>query len=208
MHARLGVEFTERPDTLGKREPVREIRGFPLDVLAHFTRRRADLKAEYEVLVREYRAAHGRDPPLAAAHELAQQATLATRKGKKPPRAWAAMREDWRASLGEQFGPDGLARVLAVVPDRAGRSVSQRVRIADLDVPELAGRVVVAVQEQHATWTRWSVLAQVQRELRGVRFVDRTEQERAVESIVEASRGRPRCLAAPMNASRSTASCP
>src|SRR5262249_2241057 len=34
---RLGVEFEARSDTLGKREPVREIRGFPPRVLSHFT---------------------------------------------------------------------------------------------------------------------------------------------------------------------------
>ena len=50
----------------------------------------------------EFRAAHRRDPTLAAAHELAQQATLATRGGKKPPRAWAAMREEWRAELAKE----------------------------------------------------------------------------------------------------------
>ncbi|MGH3493629.1 MAG: MobF family relaxase, partial [Sciscionella sp.] len=85
VHARLGLEFEARADTLGKREPVREIRGFPSGVLSHFTRRRSDIQAEYQRLVFDFRAAHGRDPSLGAAHELAQQATLATRRGKKPP---------------------------------------------------------------------------------------------------------------------------
>src|SRR5947209_20336755 len=99
LHARLGLEYQARTDTVGKREPVREIKGFPPGVLAHFTRRRSDIEAEYERLVAEFRVAHGYDPSLAAAHALAQQATLATRKGKKPPRAWAAMRRDWRKAL-------------------------------------------------------------------------------------------------------------
>jgi conjugative relaxase-like TrwC/TraI family protein len=186
LHARLGLEFETRPDTAGKREPIREIKGFPSEVLSHFTRRRSDIEAEYQRLVAEFRAAHGRDPSLAAAHELAQQATLATRRGKKPPRAWSAMREEWRAQLAQAFGPQALAGVMAVVPQR-GIGAPQVVVNAQLDVATVAGRVVAEVQEHHATWTRWSVLAQAQRELRGMRFTDAAEQERAVSRVVEAA---------------------
>jgi hypothetical protein len=45
--------------------------------------------------------------------------------------------------------------------------------------------VVAEVQEHHATWTRWSVLAQAQRELRGTRFTSLVEQERAVSDVVD-----------------------
>lgn len=187
LHARLGLEFEVRADTAGKREPVREIRGFPPGVLAHFTRRRSDIEAEYRRLVADFRSAHGRDPSLAAAHALAQQATLATRKGKKPPRAWSVMREEWRAELTARFGPDALAQVMAVVPHCLGCTALAQVTSAQLDVSAVAGRVVAAVQEQHSTWTRWSVLAQAQRELRGVHFADAGEQERAVERVVQAA---------------------
>lgn len=186
LHARLGLEFEVRADTLGKREPVREIVGFPPRVLAHFTRRRADIEAEYERLVAEFRAAHGRDPSLAASHELAQQATLATRRGKMPPRAWAAMREEWRTELVGAFGPDALADVAAVVRERADGGL-RLITAAELDVASVAGRVVADVQEHHATWTRWSVLAQTQRELRGTRFSTPDEQERVVSLVVDAA---------------------
>jgi conjugative relaxase-like TrwC/TraI family protein len=186
LHARLRLEFEERPDTVGKREPVREIKGFPSRVLAHFTRRRAGIEAEYQRLVADFRATHGRDPSLAAAHELAQQATLATRKGKKPPRSWSAMREEWSTELAETFGTGELAEVMAVVPERAGRQ-SKAITNTPVDVAEIAARVVAEVQEHHATWTRWSVLAQAQRELRGVRFATPVEQERAIQRVVEAA---------------------
>ena len=186
LHARLGLEFEVRPDTTGKREPVREITGFPSRVLAHFTRRRAGIEVEYRRLVAEFRAAHGRDPSLAAAHELAQQATLATRKGKKPPRAWSAMREEWQAELAETFGAGELAEVMAVVPER-GTGRPKKVTSAQVDVAEMAARVVAEVQEHHATWTRWSVLAQAQRELRGTLFTSPIEQERAVALVAQAA---------------------
>ncbi|WP_194909713.1 MobF family relaxase [Catenulispora rubra] len=184
LHARLGLEFEARSDTLGKREPIREIKGFPARVLSHFTRRRTDIEVEYQRLVAEFRAAHGRDPTLPAAHELAQQATLATRKGKKPPRAWALMRNEWRDDLTATFGPHALAEVSAVVPTR-GRRRPQPITCAELDVADVASRVVAEVQEHHATWTRWSVFAQAQRELRGTRFTSPAEQERAVSAVVD-----------------------
>jgi conjugative relaxase-like TrwC/TraI family protein len=186
LHARLGLEFEERPDTAGKREPVREIKGFPARVLAHFSRRRSEIEAEYRRLVADFRAAHGRDPSLAAAHDLAQQATLATRKGKKPPRAWSAMREEWSKELAETFGAGELAEVMAVVPERGSRP-STAVADGGVDVARIAARVVSEVQEHHATWTRWSVLAQAQRELRGTQFASPAAQERAVHQVVGAA---------------------
>jgi len=186
LHARLGVEFEVRPDTAGKREPVREIEGFPSRVLTHFTRRRSDIEAKYQRLVAEFRAAHGRDPSLAASHELAQQATLATRKGKKPPRAWSAMRAEWSTELTEVFGSEALGEVMAVVPER-GIGMAKPVTSGQVDVAEIAAHVVAEVQEYHATWTRWSLLAQVERELRGTRFTSPAEQERAVDLVVDAA---------------------
>ena len=184
LHARLGVEFEVRPDTVGKREPVREVKGFPARVLAHFTRRRSDIEAVYQRLVAEFRAAHGRDPSLAAAHELAQQATLATRKGKKPPRAWSAMRAEWSTELTETFGAAELAEVMAVVPERAiGGSTA--ITNGPVDIADIAARVGAEVQEHHATWARWSVLAQAQRELRGTRFTTPAEQEQAIRQVAE-----------------------
>ena len=183
LHARLGVEFEERPDTAGKREPVREIKGFPARVLAHFTRRRVEIEAEYQRLIADYRATHGRDPSLAAAHELAQQATLATRAGKKAPRAWSAMRAEWGRELADVFGQQALGEVMAVVPEH-GRSTAKPVTAGQVDVGWVATCVIEAVQEQHATWTRWSVLAQAERELRAVRFTTSTEQETAVRAVV------------------------
>ena len=186
LYTRLGLEFEERPDTASKREPVREIKGFPGRVLKHFTRRRAAIDVEYQRLVAEFRAEHGRDPSLAAAHELAQQATLSTRTGKKPPRAWSAMREEWRAELAAEFGTQALAEVTAVVPKQQ-KNRAKAIASSELDVPAVAARVVLEVQENHATWTRWSILAQAQRELRGTYFTSPVEQERAVGLVVEAA---------------------
>ncbi|MFF7156966.1 MobF family relaxase [Streptomyces sp. NPDC008139] len=87
LSGRLGVTFTDRPSTSG-REPVREITGVPGEFITHFSSRRTEIEARYEQLLRTYRAEHGRDPSKGVAHQLARQANLDTREGKKAARRW------------------------------------------------------------------------------------------------------------------------
>jgi conjugative relaxase-like TrwC/TraI family protein len=47
-----GVSFTPRPDTVGGKEPVREISRMPFGMIEHFSRRRAQLEARYAQLAR------------------------------------------------------------------------------------------------------------------------------------------------------------
>ena len=109
LSASLGVTFTARPDTTGGREPVREITGVPSSMIEFFSRRRAAIEARYADLVREYREAHGHDPDPKASYQLARQANLDTRQGKKPPRSLADKREAWREELRAAFGPGAVA---------------------------------------------------------------------------------------------------
>jgi conjugative relaxase-like TrwC/TraI family protein len=116
LTARLGVTFTPRPDTAAGREPVREITGIPPAMIAFFSRRRAAIEARYADLVRDYRAAHGHDPGTSAAYDLARQANLDTRQGKKPPRSLDSKRATWREELQQRFGPGAVAQVMKAVP--------------------------------------------------------------------------------------------
>ena len=179
---RLGVDFTPRPDTGGSREPVREIAGIDPRILEHYSNRRSAITARYRELVREYRATHGREPSLPVAQKLAQQATLETRDGKKPPRAWAELFEHWRADLAEHFGPRALAELTSVVPER---HQTKSTTPTELDVPELAARVLGGLQEQRSTWNRWNVLAETERVLRGRRFSDQADHDQAAKAVVE-----------------------
>jgi len=163
LTARLGVTFTNRPDTREGREPVREIAGIPAAMTEFFSRRRAAIEARYAQLVREYRDDHGQDPPAAAAYKLAQQATLDTRQGKKPPAALAGKRAAWRAELQDRFGADAVSRVMNTVPSSPSVPVGA-VSVADLS--ELAERTVAAVSARRSTWTRWNIRAEAERQLR------------------------------------------
>lgn len=65
------------------KEPVREIDGVPAAMTGHFSRRSAATKRRYGDLLRGYREANGREPPVTVADKLAQQATLETRPGNR-----------------------------------------------------------------------------------------------------------------------------
>jgi conjugative relaxase-like TrwC/TraI family protein len=163
LTAKLGVAFTARPDTTGGREPVREIDGVPYGMISYFSRRRAAIEARYDQLVHEYRERHGLDPPAAACHQLARQATLDTRQGKKPPRSLADKRAAWRAELDEQFGPGAAARLMAAVPARP-RQPGAPAPPPDLDA--LAERAVSTVAAKRSTWTTWNIRAEAERLIR------------------------------------------
>ena len=179
---RLGVEFAPRPDMDGSREPVREIAGIEPRILEHYSNRRSAITARFRELVREYRATHGREPLLAVAQKLAQQATLETRDGKKPPRSWKKLFEHWRTDLAEHVGPEALAELIGVVPERERLAPPKS---AELDVSKIAAHVLSGLQEQRSTWTRWNALAETERVLRGRRFSDGEAHGVAAAAIVE-----------------------
>ena len=95
---RLGVEFVERADSVrDDKRVIREIAGVPDELIKHFSRRRAAIEDRYRTLTSEYRQRHGHEPPQDAQLKLAQQATLETRTGKKPPSTLADKITAWRA---------------------------------------------------------------------------------------------------------------
>jgi conjugative relaxase-like TrwC/TraI family protein len=166
LTASLGVTFTARPDTTGGREPVREIDGVPFGMTDYFSRRRAAIEKRYGQLVRDYRAAHGHDPPAAVTHQLARQATLDTRQGKKPPRSLADKRATWRAELDDRFGAGAAARLMAAVPGRPRPPTApqQPADVPNLD--QIAERILATVATRRSTWTIWNVRAEAERLLR------------------------------------------
>ncbi len=165
LTAALGVRFTARPDTTGGREPVREIEGVPFGMIDYFSRRRAAIEKRYDQLVREYRGRHGHDPSAGAAHELARQANLDTRQGKKPPRSLASKRAAWRAELDEHFGPGAAARLMTAIPDRT-RQAPPVPPAPPPDLDHFAERAVAGVAARRSVWTAWNIRAEAERLLR------------------------------------------
>ena len=81
---RLGVSFAERPGGTAGKRPVREVVGIPVELVRHFSRRRAAIEDRYAELRHEYRTAHGREPDRAKQLQLAQQGHLGHQGGEGP----------------------------------------------------------------------------------------------------------------------------
>jgi conjugative relaxase-like TrwC/TraI family protein len=188
----LGVTFTPRPDTNGSREPVREITNVPFGMIEFFSRRRAAIEARYAELVRGYRREHGHDPPPAACHQLAQQANLATRQGKKPPRSLASKRAAWREELTVAFGPGAVTQLMAAVPASPPVPQSPQHPSAPL-LHDLAERSVASVAARRSIWTVWNVRAEVERLLRTELPALPPQQHREIADAVTAIAVSPAC---------------
>jgi conjugative relaxase-like TrwC/TraI family protein len=183
---RLGVGFVARADTVRRDErPVREVAGVPLVWLKGFSQRRQEVEARYHTLVTEYREVQGRQPSSATRQKLAQQATLETREAKPAARPLADMVADWRHRA---------ARLLAGAPGDVGAlvaSVTGRnlpvVVPGDVDVDELAAAVVAVMEDERATWSRWNLLAEIERQTRPLRFATAAERDVLVDAVFAAA---------------------
>jgi conjugative relaxase-like TrwC/TraI family protein len=181
---RLGLRFEARHIARG-RQPVIEVAGIPQPLLEHFSRRRAQLEARYDQLLADYRTRHGREPDFAASRRLAEQANLDTRRGKKPPRSLAEMREVWRRDLTDAFGPTALRDLVTATtpgpsepgpgaPAASAAAEAETARVALVPgtieharlVDALAREVVASVELTRSTWTVWNLRAETERLLR------------------------------------------
>jgi len=183
LSASLGVTFTSRPDTLGGREPVREITGVPMAMIEFFSRRRAAIEARYAELLREHRRQHGHDPDAAMSHQLARRANLDTRPGKKPPLSLDDKRAAWREELSTRFGTGAVDRLMGAVPSSPEAQAALGLP-SPADLSRLAERVVDSVAARRSTWTVWNVRAEVERVLRNeVAFISPKHHRELAEAV-------------------------
>jgi conjugative relaxase-like TrwC/TraI family protein len=182
---RLGVEFAERTGGAAGKRPVREVAGVPVELVRHFSRRRAAIEDRFAELRAEYRRAHGREPSRGTQIQLAQQATLETREGKAPGRTLAEQVADWTAQARGVVGDRALARLVTDVTGHAPCPV----HLDDDAVHGLAGRVVRRVAEEKSTWTIWNIHAETERQLRGLHFATPGAREQATAAVVAAATG-------------------
>ncbi|GLW58574.1 MobF family relaxase [Kitasatospora phosalacinea] len=186
LTARLGVTFEAREDAVAKRQPVREIAGVPLEAITHFSSRRTEIEARYEQLLREYRREHGHDPSRGMTHQLARQANLDTREGKKAARSLEEMRADWTHTVTTAHGQDIVQRVMAAVPAPENTpATAQQEEPKPVEIPTLAAAVITAVGEERAVWTVWNLRAHAERLARSEHPTTSTaEYQQLVEAIV------------------------
>jgi conjugative relaxase-like TrwC/TraI family protein len=179
---RLGVSFEERADSVrADKRVIREVTGIPLSLVSHFSKRRADIEDRYHELASQYRHSHGHEPPRGAQLKLAQQATLETRDDKAAPRSLAAKLAAWRQEALAVIGTRQLEPLEHCVTALPPRITS----LADLDVASEAANAVGRVSVEKATWTRWNVTAEIERQLRPLRFPAPADRETAVAAVLD-----------------------
>lgn len=179
------AEFVERPDTVGTREPIREIAGVRLEVIDHFSSRRTQIEARYDQLLRQFRRENGYDPSRAVCHQLARQANLETRDSKGTVRSLEEMRADWKESITEAFGRRAVRQLMGSVTRQASTAQAVENVESALELGDAVRRVITNIETARSTWTIWNVRAEAERV---VRLAERTpglaEHDQLVTAIV------------------------
>jgi conjugative relaxase-like TrwC/TraI family protein len=168
VRLRLGVTFA-----------VREVGGIPSRLVKQFSRRRLAVEARYHQLLREHRASHG-EPGRGTRQRLAQRATLETRQLKAAPTRLVDQLVRWRAEADQVLGPAGTAEVLG---DALTRPADRLVAPDTVDVEALADAVVGSLEEGRSTWSRWNLLAEVERQARPVPVATDADREALVGAV-------------------------
>ena len=111
---------------------------------------------------------------------LAQQATLETRESKPEGRRFVDQLADWRNRAAEQLG--GVAQVDATVGAAIG-TTPVTVEPDQVDVDAIAVSVLGVLENERSTWTRWNLLAEIERQTRPLRLPTRAGRDELVDRV-------------------------
>ena len=192
---RVGLRFADRageaPGVAGRR-PVREVVGVDPRLLEGWSSRRRDIDVRRAELAREFQQRTGRPPTRREAWALAQRATLETRQAKQEPRTLAEQRTDWAsqaaALLGGWYAVEAMVMRTLAPPPEVARAVDAT------SVAGTARQVVSAMEAERATWGRWHLHAEAQRQVRTLDVAPGM-----VEHVVDLVVGEAVNLCAPLN---------
>jgi conjugative relaxase-like TrwC/TraI family protein len=179
----LGVRFTATTDEPNKR-PVREIDGFPAELLARWSSRRSAIEHRVGQLAKTFQTEHGREPTAIEMLALSQQATLETRQAKHEPRALADQRHTWRTEAVEVLGSHH--QLDRLITDLTGRTRPRRDRaITTQRLDDHARNVIDTVAQTRATWQVNHIRAEAARQLRHTdEHADLTTLNRIVDTAL------------------------
>jgi len=172
-----------------------EVTGVPEALMAEFSQRSAAIEERKTALLGEFVAAHGRQPTTAQVLELRRRATLETRPAKEH-HSLAAMAGGWRGRA-EPFTGDEPISWVAGLAERNDLPLLHADDLAEGILSDAAGVAVERVAERRATFSRANILAEVHRQLHGVRFASPEERIAVAERTAELALGRSLLISAP-----------
>jgi conjugative relaxase-like TrwC/TraI family protein len=172
-----------------------EVAGVPGALIAEFSQRSAAIGERKNTLVAEFVAAHGRQPTSTEVLGLRQRATLETRPDKTH-RSLIELTDGWRERAAKFVGHDSAAWV-ASLADRNDLPALHASDLADAILSDAAGVALEKVAERRATFSRANVLAEVHRQLHGVRFATPDERIAVAERTADLAVARSLLVSAP-----------
>lgn len=177
----LGLEFTERPDGVRDRRPVREVVGGSPALMEFWSSRRARIETRLAELSVEFQARHGRPPTPSESIRLSQQATLETREAKHEPRSYEEQRATWRAEAERVIEARGIEHMIQAVVGRTNPSRPEQA-IPEAVLDRMAAEIVARVAQDRAIWQVWHLRAEASRR---VRELGSTETDRLTQQLAQ-----------------------
>ncbi len=201
LSERLGYAWKERV-RVHSAVPRHDIEGVPDALIGEFSRRSAHIEEAMTGLVSDFASAHGRQPSRVETLRLRQQATLSTRP-EKQHHTLSEQTHQWRARARPHLAGDGdTAGWVASLRDRNDLPALDAVTIDVAMLKDVAAVALGAVATKRATFSAANVLAEVHRQLHGVRFATPADRL-AVADHTAALALEPALLLTPPGSSRS-----
>jgi conjugative relaxase-like TrwC/TraI family protein len=172
-----------------------EVTGVSEALMAEFSQRSVAIEERKTELITQFALAHGRQPRSVEVLELRRRATLETRPGKEH-HSLAEMTESWRPRAEGYVGVDQISWV-AGLAERNDLPLLHAGDLADGILDDAAGVAVNRVAERRATFSRANVLAEVHRQLHGVRFASPEDRIAVAERTADLALGQLLLISAP-----------
>ncbi|MBF4996706.1 relaxase domain-containing protein [Nocardia sp. BSTN01] len=191
LETSLGISFTERPAPTPNKRPIREIKGIPIELIRHWSRRDTAITDRLGTLAVSFQQQLGREPTPKELFALAERATLETRPAKHLSRSYAQQRHDWHTDAATLLG--GPNAVEGIVSSALNRADHSRPTIDEAWISRTADHVVDVVSGQRSVWQHHHIRAETERQTRG--HIHPTQWPSVVEAVVREALSPARSLA-------------
>ncbi len=172
-----------------------EVTGVSEALMAEYSQRSVAIEERKGELINQFALAQGRQPRSVEVLELRRRATLETRQAKEH-HSLAEMTESWRLRAESYIGVDQVSWV-AGLAERNDLPLLHAGDLADGILDEAAGMAVQRVAERRATFSRANILAEVHRQLQGVRFASPEDRITVAERTADLALAQSLLISAP-----------
>jgi conjugative relaxase-like TrwC/TraI family protein len=172
-----------------------EVEGVAEALMAEFSQRSVAIEKRKNALVVDFATARGRQPTNTEVLDIRRRATLETRPAKER-RSLAEMTGRWRQRAERYVGSDQQSWVGGLA-DRNDLPLLCVGDLADGILSDAAGVAVQTVAERRATFSRANLLAEVHRQLHGVRFASPEDRITVAERTTDLATAQSLLISAP-----------